>query len=289
MIAVTEMIEILWLTATEALIDSLKLFPFLLATYLVLEYLEEKAGHKTVNLIRRSGRLGPLIGALCGLFPQCGLAAAASNFYAARVISAGTLMAVYLSTSDEMLPILISNAAPAALIAKILLIKVAAALFFGLVLDFLARRSMLLRPRDVDVETLCRNEDCKCEEGIWRSALRHSVKITLFVLAVSFLFNLAMEAIGVAPLARFLSYPVVGSVVAGLIGLVPNCSASVIVTQLYLEEAIGFGAMMSGVLVGAGVGLLVLYRVNPRLKENLLITAVLYFSGVLTGCLIDLF
>ena len=177
------MAEIFWHTAADALIDSLKLFPFLLATYLALEYLEEKAGDKTVNLIRRSGRAGPLIGALCGLFPQCGLAAAASNFYAARVISAGTLIAVYLSTSDEMLPILISSAAPVPLIAKILLIKVAAGLFFGLALDFFACRSSLLRPRNVDVETLCRNDDCKCEEGggIWRSALRHSLKITLFV------------------------------------------------------------------------------------------------------------
>ena len=202
------MAEIFWHTAADALIDSLKLFPFLLATYLALEYLEEKAGDKTVNLIRRSGRAGPLIGALCGLFPQCGLAAAASNFYAARVISAGTLIAVYLSTSDEMLPILISSAAPVPLIAKILLIKVAAGLFFGLALDFFACRSSLLRPRNVDVETLCRNDDCKCEEGggIWRSALRHSLKITLFVLVVSFLFNLAMAMLGARRLS--VSFPI---------------------------------------------------------------------------------
>lgn len=205
------------------------------------------------------------------------------------VISAGTLIAVYLSTSDEMLPILISSAAPVPLIAKILLIKVAAGLFFGLALDFFACRSSLLRPRNVDVETLCRNDDCKCEEGggIWRSALRHSLKITLFVLVVSFLFNLAMAMLGAAPFVRFLSHPLAGPAAAGLIGLVPNCSASVIVTRLYLEGAIGFGAMMAGVLVGAGVGLLVLYRVNPRLKENLLLTAILYSAGVLTGSLID--
>ncbi len=280
--------ELLWHTAADALADAVKVFPFLLATYLVLEYLEEKAGRKTVNLIRKSGRVGPLVGALCGLFPQCGLAAAASNFYAARVISAGTLMAVYLSTSDEMLPILISRAAAPELIAKILLLKAGAGLLFGLLIDFFGRYSKMLRPREVDVETLCRNEDCKCEEGIFRSALRHSVKITLFVLVISFLFNVAMAVVGVAPFARFLSYPVAGPAVAGLIGLIPNCSASVIVTQLYLENAIGFGAMMSGVLVGAGVGLLVLYRVNPRLKENLLLTAILYAAGVFCGCLLDL-
>ncbi len=282
------MTEVLWHTAVEALIDSFKLFPFLLATYLVLECLEEKAGSKTVNLIRRSGQAGPLIGALCGLFPQCGIAAAASNFYAARVISAGTLTAVYLSTSDEMLPILISHAVPASLIFKIFLIKIVAGLFFGSAVDFFARRSALLCPRAVDVETLCRNDDCQCEEnGVWRSALRHSIKITLFVLVVSFLFNLLMEAIGPETMARFLAYPLAGAAAAGLIGLVPNCSASVIVTQLYLEGAIAFGAMMAGVLVGAGVGLLVLYRVNPRWQENLLLTVILYVAGVLTGSLID--
>ena len=116
---------------------------------------------------------------------------------------------------------------------------------------------------------------------------RHSLKITLFVLVVSFLFNLAMAMLGAAPFVRFLSHPLAGPAAAGLIGLVPNCSASVIVTRLYLEGAIGFGAMMAGVLVGAGVGLLVLYRVNPRLKENLLLTAILYSAGVLTGSLID--
>ncbi len=280
--------EVLLLTAADALTDMAKVFPFLLATYLVLEYLEERAGRKTVNLIRKSGRAGVFVGALCGLFPQCGLAAAASNFYAARVISAGTLMAVYLSTSDEMLPILISQAAAPELIAKILLLKAGTGLLFGLLIDFFGRYSETLCPCDVDMETLCRNEDCKCGEGIFLSALRHSVKITLFVLVISFLFNVAMAVIGIAPFARFLSYPVVGSAVAGLIGLIPNCSASVIVTQLYLENAIGFGAMMSGLLVGAGIGLLVLYRVNPRLKENLLLTAILYAAGVLCGSLFDL-
>ena len=278
-----------WYDVTaEALEEAIKLFPFLLVTYLVLEYLERRVGDGTVNLIRKSGKTGPLIGALCGIFPQCGLAAAAANFYAARVISAGTLMAVFISTSDEMLPILISNAAPAVLIVKILALKVTTGVLIGMTLDFAGPKISLLKPRNLDVETLCRNQDCKCEAGIWQSALRHSLKITLFVFVISWLFSMIMAWIGTAPFARFMNLPVAGPAVAGLIGLVPNCSASVIVTQLYLENAIGFGAMMSGVLSGAGVGLLVLFRVNPRLKENLLLAAVLYLSGVVTGTLIDL-
>ena len=272
----------------HAATDTLKLFPFLLATYLVLEYLEAKAGDKTLNLIQKSGRFGVPVGALCGMVPQCGLAAAASNFYAARVISAGTLVAVFLSTSDEMLPILISNAVSPQQIAKIMLIKVAAGIGWGFVLDLSCRKFFSSAFQPVDVETLCQNENCNCEEGgIFKSALLHTLKISLFVLIITTLFNLLVHIVGVSALSSWLSNSFVGPMAAGLIGLIPNCSASVVITQLYLENAISFGTMMSGVLVGAGVGLLVLFRVNPRLKENLLLTLFLYVSGVVTGGVID--
>lgn len=279
--------ELLFYQTVDAAWEALKLFPFLLLTYLVLEYLEGRIGNKTVNLIQKSGKVGPLVGSLLGAFPQCGFAAAASNFYAARIISVGTLMAVYLSTSDEMLPILISNAVAPILIAKILAIKIAVGLGIGLLLDTFSRKMSVFKAQTVDIETLCENEGCKCETGIWASALRHSLKITLFVFVISLLFNIAIAVLGVSAFAGFMNLPFVGPAVAGVIGLIPNCSASVIVTQLYLENAIGFGAMMSGVLVGGGVGLLVLFRVNPRMKENLLIAAILYVSGVFIGSMID--
>ena len=282
------MTELLRHAFFHALTDAGKLFPVLLATYLALEYLEQKAGGKTLDLIRKSGRFGPLIGALCGIFPQCGLAAAAANFYAARVISAGTLLAVFLSTSDDMLPVLIAGSAAPTLIVKILLLKAAVAFVAGLALDFCSRGIPLLKPQTVDVETLCRNEGCKCEEGILSSALRHAVKITLFVLVFAFLFNALTAAVGMSAFSRALADPFVGPAAAGLIGLVPNCSASVIITQLYLEKAVGFGVLAAGTLVGAGVGLLVLYRVNPRVKENLLLTGILYVAGVAGGALLGL-
>lgn len=282
------MFDILLHTSVDALWDTLKLFPFLLATYLVLEYLEEKAGDKTLNLVQKSGRLGVPVGALCGLVPQCGLAAAASNFYAARVISGGALIAVFLSTSDEMLPILISNAVSVKQIIKILSLKVVAGLFWGISFDLICRHLLRLKPQTIDVETLCHNEQCQCEQGgILKSALNHSFKISLFVFIVTWLFNLLVITVGVSSLAVWISHPVIGPMVSGLVGLIPNCSASVVVTQLYLEKAITFGTMMSGLLVGAGVGLLVLFRVNPRMKENLLLTLYLYVAGVISGCLID--
>ncbi len=282
------MLVVLLNTFSDALWDTFRLFPFLLVTYLVLEYLEGKTGEKTLNLIQKSGRFGVPIGALCGLVPQCGLAAAASNFYAARVISGGALVAVFLATSDEMLPILISNAVSVEQIVKILLLKVVAGLLWGMVFDLICRRLLQLKPQAIDVETLCHNEKCQCEEGgILKSAFNHSLKISLFVLIVTWLFNLLVISVGVASLSTWISHPFIGPMVAGLVGLIPNCSASVVITQLYLENAITFGTMMSGLLVGAGVGLLVLYRVNPRIKENLLLTLYLYAVGVFSGCMID--
>ncbi len=283
------MIEIMLHAVEHTFFDTLKLFPVLMITYLILEYLETKIGDKTINLISKSGRAGPLIGALCGLFPQCGMAAAASNFYTVRIISAGTLLAVFLSTSDEMLPVLIAGSASPLLILKILMLKAGIGLFVGWMLDFYCRQNTLLKPQNVDVETFCRNENCKCEKGIWYSALGHSIKITLFVFVFVFLFNLLVVFVGIDRLTHFLSYPFAGPIVSGLLGLIPNCSVSVIVTSLYMEKAITFGTMMSGTLVGAGVGLLVLYRVNHKLKENLILTLILYISGVLAGLILDSF
>ena len=282
------MAEFLVYTLADAVWDTLRLFPFLLVTYLVLEWLEVKATCKTLNLIQKSGRWGIPVGALCGLLPQCGLAAAAANFYAARIISVGTLIAVFLSTSDEMLPLLISNAVPVDKIVRILLIKFLAGIFWGVGIDFLAYKLLQRKLQIIDIETLCRNEKCQCECGsVIKSALVHCVKISLFVFVVTFFLNVLVATVGVSALYSWLSYPLIGPIVAGIVGLIPNCSASVIITQMYLENTITFGSMMSGVLVGAGVGLLVLYRVNPRIKENLFLTFVLYCAGVITGCLID--
>lgn len=274
--------EIIW----DSLVDSANLFPFLLLTYLALEYLEQRAGNRPLNLIGNAGKWGPVIGGLSGIVPQCGFAAAAANFFAARAISTGTLLAVFLTTSDEMLPILISNAVPAAVICKILGIKLFIGVGAGLAVDTFLRKKMEI----VDVESLCEREDCHCSGGeILKPALYHAVKITLFVLVITLGLNAAVVFAGKDFLAHagFVP-PLAAPFVAALVGLIPNCSASVAVTQLWADGIIGFGSLMSGVLAGGGVGLLVLFRVNRNRRQNILIAAALYVIAVLSGILIEI-
>lgn len=274
----------------DTLIDCVKLIPFLFLTYLVMEWLEHRAGKKTQRFVERSGRLGPVFGALLGTVPQCGFSAAASNLYAGRVITLGTLLAIYLSTSDEMLPILISESADPALILRILVLKVAIGMGAGLLADFLCRGGQAGQKGE-HIHEMCQREHCHCgeEKGIWRSALRHTVQITVFLLAITFALNLAIYFAGEEALAGLiLNRPVAGSLLAGLVGLIPNCAASVAITQLYLQGAMRFGAMMSGLLVGAGIGILVLLRSNTDRKETLKIIGILYAVGVLSGIVIDL-
>lgn len=267
----------------DTVIDNLKLFPFLFITYLFLEYLEHKTSEKAEQYIRKAGTAGPLIGALCGTVPQCGFSVAASNFYAARVISFGTLLAIYLSTSDEMLPILISNAVSPTLIALILIYKAVCGIIFGYLIGFAWDKYHA--KESINIEQLCENENCHCEEGIIRPALHHSVRITLFIFIITLIFNFAMIYLNTEKLTLYLQIPLIGEMLSAAIGLIPNCSASVILTQLYLDNYINIGTLISGSLVNCGVGLLVLFRVNRRLKENLSILAILYICGILGGLL----
>ena len=280
------MIHMLLHIIEHTLVDGVKLIPFLFLTYLVMEYLEHKTGDKTQKIVKKAGKWGPFIGGIAGAAPQCGFSAAASNLYAGRVITIGTLLSIYLSTSDEMLPILISEKAPVSLIARILLAKVLIGVAAGLLVDIFMRGKA---EEHEHIHELCEHEHCHCEEGIFRSAVRHTLQITFFILVITFALNLILEFGGEEALANLmLNRPVLGPVLAGLVGLIPNCASSVAITQLYLQGAMGVGAMMSGLLVGAGVGLLVLFRVNHDKKENLKILGLLYFIGVLSGIVIEL-
>lgn len=269
----------------DALLDTAKLLPFLFLTYLAMEYLEHKAGQKAESLVKKAGGFGPVIGGALGIVPQCGFSAAASNLYAGRVISLGTLIAIYLSTSDEMLPILISEKASVVLIAELLLAKAVIGMIVGLIIDFLMRRKGVQEHEHI--HEICEHEHCHCEKGILRSALSHTVQIAFFVLLITFALNLILFFVGEDALANLiLNRPVLGPVLAGLVGLIPNCAGSVVITQLYLEGVISIGAAMAGLLTGSGVGLLVLFRVNHDRKENLRILGLLYSIGVLVGIMI---
>lgn len=270
----------------DTLLDVVKLLPFLFLTYIVMEYLEHKTGDKTAALVRKAGKFGPVIGGFLGIVPQCGFSAAASNLYAGRVITLGTLMAIYLSTSDEMLPILISEQAPIGTILKILLGKAAIGIVAGLVID------LLLRGRNKDehehIHDMCEQEHCHCEKGIVRSALSHTLQISLFILVITFALNLILFFVGEDALAGLIqNRRFAGPLLAGLVGLIPNCAGSVVITQLYLEKIIGIGAAFAGLLTGSGVGLLVLFRVNHDRKENLKILGLLYVIGVAAGIVME--
>lgn len=282
--------------ALDALIDSVKLLPFLFVTYLAMEYLEHKTSDKSNQLVERSGKIGPLYGSLLGIVPQCGFSAAATNLYAGRVITLGTLIAIYLSTSDEMLPILISEKVSILLILKILFVKVVIGMIAGFAIDFIHQKFLrfthMKDPHHLpDIHHMCEHEHCHCDEkGIFPSALKHTVEIFVYILVISFLLNLVIAYIGEDTLSSFiLNRPVIGELAAGLIGLIPNCAASVVITQLYLEGLLSVGPMMAGLLVSAGVGLLVLFKVNDHPRENLKILGLLYAIGVVSGLLIELF
>ena len=274
----------MWKIVTETLIDNIKIFPFLFVTYLFLEYLERKTSDKTTAAIQKASKAGPLVGAVLGVLPQCGFSVVAANLFAARVITLGTLLAIFLSTSDELLPILVSYEAPLSLIALIIGYKAVCGVVFGYLIDFLINRH---KPLPLpDIETLCQNEHCHCEdsEPIWKPALYHSVRITLFILIVSLILNLLLQYSGNSTdFTQILQYPLLGEMLSALIGLIPNCSASVILTQMYILNYIDFSTMMSGSLVSGGVGVLVLFRVNRPLKQNFKIIILLYICGLLGG------
>lgn len=277
-------------------IDALKLLPFLFITYLIMEYIEHKTGDKTKNIIKKSGKWGPVFGAILGIFPQCGFSAAAANLYAGRVITLGTLIAIFLSTSDEMLPILISEAAPIDIILKILATKLVIGIIAGVVIDFVGQAFKKKKEKQANEETteeighMCEHEHCNCEkEGIFKSSIKHTLNIFIFIIIISLVMNVAIYFIGEENISNLiLNMPVVGPLIAGIVGLIPNCASSVILTQLYLQNVISVGSMIGGLLVGSGIGILVLFRVNENFKENMKIIGILYLIGVLSGVIIDL-
>ncbi len=279
----------MWDAILDSLIDTVKLIPFLLITYIIMEFIEHKTSHKTKDAIKKSGHFGPLIGGILGVVPQCGFSAAASSLYSARIITLGTLIAVFLSTSDEMLPILISEAVDVRIILSILGIKLVIAVIVGFIIDLFFRKKFETSEDEPEIKDLCEHEHCHCEHGIFKSALKHTINITLYIFIISLVLNIIIYFIGENNLAHILnSTPIIGPIIASLVGLIPNCASSVIITQLYLSNVLNFATMIAGLLVNTGVGLLILFRTNKDLKENIKITVLLFAIGVIFGIIFDL-
>ena len=256
----------------HSVLDTLELVPLLFATYLAMEAIEHSASAHVRTAVERSGKAGPVVGALLGALPQCGFSAMAATLYAGRVVTVGTLVAVVLSTSDEMVPVFLAHQEPLGRLAAIMGVKVAIGLVVGLVVDALLRAWHRAGDGHVHIRELCEREHCHCDDdhdhdhghghGRWaivRSALVHTVQVTLFILAVTF--------------------------VAALVGLIPNCGASVAITELYLDGVLATGPMLAGLLASGGVGLLVLWRTNADARQNALVTVFVYLVAVAAGLL----
>lgn len=303
--------------------DTLVLIPFLFATYLVMEALEHSSGGKAESLIRSAGAAGPAVGGLLGALPQCGFSAMAGTLYAGRIITAGTLVAVILSTSDELIPVFLANGQPASALFTILAIKVVIGILVGFAADAVLRALHRTGDGHPHIRELCERAHCHCGviddgayaggdavdmykdghshnhdhghahvhgrsrwRGILRCSLTHTAQVTLFIFVITFAFGLLMEWLGEDLIASFLSaQPVLASFLAALVGLVPNCAASVLIAELYLEGLLATGPMLSGLLVSGGVGLLVLFRTNADMRQNVIIAAFIYIVGVACGIL----
>lgn len=276
----------------HGLLDSLKVLPFLLLTYLLMEWLEHKSGEHTEHFIKKAGKFGPLAGAALGVIPQCGVSTMASNLYAGRVITLGTLVAVFLSTSDEMLILLITESFPVAKILTLLLYKLAVALLVGFSLDLCIRfyqKKHGAGEEHMHVHEMCEKHGCHCERGIWISALIHTVKIFLFVVLVNFAIGTVVFFLGEDFLrGGVLTVPVLSHLICALLGLIPNCAVSVLLTKFYMAGYISAGTMLAGLLPGAGVGLAVFVRMHKSVKERLFVLSALLVCGVIFGLVAEL-
>lgn len=351
--------------------DTLSLVPFLLVTYLVLETLEHVAGDRVNGVIKRAGAAGPVVGSLLGIVPQCGFSAMAATLYAGRVVTLGTLVAVFLSTSDEMLPLLLAEQVPVQTMAMLLASKALIALITGFIVDAAIRglrrnarahaairRTVLgtaANPAHVNcahddhtggdiidevaeagvsadhIHELCERDHCGCDDdegehghghghehhhdhghaderehhhghdhshshegapvlSIIRSAISHTVQVSVFIFLVTLILVAVLETFGESAIEQFLrgneTLAVLGS---ALVGLIPNCSASVVITQLYLEGALQLAPMLAGTLISAGVGYLVLFRTNRSARENALFLVMMYVIGAGWGLVLSAF
>ena len=272
----------------DALIDTLKIFPYLFVTFLVLELLEHKLSKKNEKILMKNRKYGPIVGSLLGALPQCGFSTMAANLFSNRVITIGTLIAVFLSTSDEMLPIMLSEKIEIFSILKIIGIKVMIGIVIGIIVDAIIKNKKVKVHHHI--HDMCEHDHCSCKkDGILLSSIKHTLKIGLFILVANVLINIIIFYVGEDNLSHILLHKNIFTYfLASLIGLIPNCASSVIITELYLSKLITVGHLFAGLLPGSGLGILLLFKSNKNVKENILILSIIYFTGVVLGILIDI-
>ena len=270
----------------DGLIDTLKLLPYLLITFLVLEFIEHKLSKKNQKLLEKNKKIGPLVGGLLGSLPQCGFSSMAANLFSARVITMGTLIAVFLSTSDEMLPIMLSKKTDIKLLLSIVGFKVIVGIIIGFIIDLIYRKKL----KKEEIKELCEHDHCDCKhKNIILASLIHTLKIGLFILIANLLINIIIYKVGEENVSSILlNNNILTYFAASLIGLIPNCAGSVIITELYLSNLITIGTLLAGLLTGSGLGILLLFKANKNIKENISILSIIYIIGVIIGIIVDL-
>ena len=271
----------------DALIDSIKLLPYLFVTFIVLELMEHKMSHKSEEVLKNNKKYGPILGGILGALPQCGFSVVASNLFSGRVITIGTLVAVYLSTSDEMLPVMISNKTDINVLLGIILFKIIIGIIVGIIVDLIIKSN----DKEKHIHEMCVEDHCSCDDhGILLSSIIHTLKIGFFILIANLLINLIIFKVGEDNLSNLMiNKNIFTYFIASFVGLIPNCASSVIITELFLSKIITLGTLMSGLLTGSGLGILLLFKTNKKIKENISILSIVYSTGVIIGILVDLF
>ena len=272
----------------DGLFDTVKLLPYLLITFLLLEFIEHKLSKKNQKVLSNNKKYGPLLGGALGAIPQCGFSSMAANLFSARVITMGTLIAVFLSTSDEMLPIMLSEKCSPLLLFKIIGFKVLIGIIIGFIVDLIYRKTS--NNKNEEIKEICEHDHCGCEhDGIILSSIKHTLKIGFFILVVNLLINVIIFKVGENNLSNLLHHKnILSYFIACLIGLIPNCAGSVIITEVYLAKFISVGTMIGGLLTGSGLGILLLFKTNKSIKENLSILTIIYLVGIFVGIMVDL-
>ncbi len=270
----------------DALLDTARALPFLFVAYIFMEAIEHHSEILAGKLFSKKKYFGPLVASGMGLVPQCGFSALMSNMFAGGIIEMGTLIAVFMATSDEALLILLSHPEAVSSVWKLLLVKFLEGIIFGYLINFIFRRH---RNRH-GIGDICQDENCGCQEseGILKPAIIHTLKMVIWIFVICFVLNVLIEVVGAEELAAFIG----GNFffqpfITALVGLIPNCAVSVLFTELYISGSLSFASAVAGLSSGAGLGLIVLFRMNRNKKECFLIVAVLYLCAALSGIILN--